>query len=400
MKPRHDRTPEVNKLQGEYLSSSLNHTWTIDITKIKTKFYWFLIMDLASRRVVAYNCSNHDYTTIQAINIFEKALLLETLVKPVRPVQSVHTDSAGIFLAKEWKKFLEVNQIEPSSAGSKTMQNQVSERFNRTFKKILRKFLNQRLNKPNNKTSTFQLIVEYTKYNFEKLQVLTDEIILYYNTERPHQHLNHLTPDNWALKARNAPDHKFILKEKESFDQSESMVLATKEIEPLINKDQIHQTNPIDLLTRYDIVPFVPLSKNDNSMQAKLIREYRNNIGVLNLRESVAQNKIDLSTIDVLTKNTFEDLSQNNENWERNVKYLETLVLLNQVLLYNLEELKNTTQDLKDQTQDLKDQNDELLLMNQYLVQKAHELEEKERLVLERKTKRQSARKLERRVKN
>lgn len=393
MKPRHDRTPEVNKLQGEYLSSSLNHTWTIDITTIKTKFYWFFILDLASRRVVAYNCSNHDYTTIQAIDIFEKALLLETTVKPSRPVQSVHTDSAGIFLAKDWKQFLEVNQIKPSSAGSKTMQNQVSERFNRTFKEILRKFLNQRLNKPNNKTSTFQLIVEYTKFNFEKLQVLTDEIILYYNTERPHQHLNHLTPDNWALEARNTPDHKFILKEKESFDQSGSMVLATKEIEPLINKDQIHQTNPIDFLTRYDIIPFVPLSKNDNSMQAKVIREYKNNIDVLNLRESVAQNKIDLSTIDVLTKKTFEDLSQKNENWERNVKYLETLVLQNQVLLYNLEELKNTTQHLKDQ-------NDELLLMNQYLVQKAHELEEKERLVLERKTKRQSARKLERRVKN
>lgn len=62
----------------------------------------------------------------------------------------------------------------------------------------------------------------------------------------------------------------------------------------------------------------------------------------------------------------------------------------NKVLLDNLEELK-------EKTDELKTQNDELLLMNNYLVEKAYELEEKERLFRKRQAKRKSAKKLERR---
>lgn len=36
-----NRIAQVNKLQGEYLSSSLNQVWTVDITSIKQKYYFF-----------------------------------------------------------------------------------------------------------------------------------------------------------------------------------------------------------------------------------------------------------------------------------------------------------------------------------------------------------------------
>jgi hypothetical protein len=102
-----DRNLEVNKLQGEYLSSKLNQVWTMDITSIKLKYYFLFIMDLASRRIVYHDVSQHDYTSDEIIYVFEKALKLEGMVEPPRPVEYVHTDSAGIFLSVEWKEFSE-----------------------------------------------------------------------------------------------------------------------------------------------------------------------------------------------------------------------------------------------------------------------------------------------------
>jgi transposase InsO family protein/site-specific recombinase XerD len=391
-----DRTSSVNKLQGEYLSSSLNQVWTIDITIIKRKYYWFFIMDLASRRIVGYDLANHDYTSKQAIHILEKALLVEATVKPARPVQYIHTDSAGIFLSNEWKQFLEVNEINSSSSDSKTMQNQVSERFNRTFKTILREELNKRLNKTNKKTNTFQLIGEATKYNFDNLKTFTEDVIVYYNTKRPHQHLNYLTPDTWAFEARRLPDHYFTLQKRKQ-SHTDAVELDSNTSELLINPKPQDNMHPSHLLQTHDIIPFVPLSKNDNSFKAKKIREFKNNIGVLNLRELVSQNKIDVSKFDTSTQKQFQDISQNNQNWERDVKYLETIILQNQVLLFNIEQLQEQTTDLQEQTAELKIQNNELLAMNSYLVEKAQELEQKEILFRERQAKRKSATKLQRR---
>jgi transposase InsO family protein len=109
-----DRNSEVNKLQGEYLSSNLNQVWTVDITSVKQKYYFFFIIDLASRRIVYHDVSPHDYTSSEAIYVFEKALSLEGMVSPSRPVKYVHTDSAGIFVSKEWIEFLSVNNISAS----------------------------------------------------------------------------------------------------------------------------------------------------------------------------------------------------------------------------------------------------------------------------------------------
>jgi transposase InsO family protein len=84
---------------------------------------------------------------------------------------------------------LKRHNIKDSSADSKQNQNQVSERFNKSFKEILRKTLNKRLGKTNNKTNTLQLIGEATKYNFDNVKLLTQEIITFYNTKKPHEHL-------------------------------------------------------------------------------------------------------------------------------------------------------------------------------------------------------------------
>ncbi len=131
----------------------------------------------------------------------------------------------------------------------------------------------------------------------------------------------------------------------------------------------------LDLSEKYEIVPFVPLSKNDNSEEARKIREFKNNVGVLTLLESVKTNKIDLSKFDLSTQNIYDKVAKENKSWQQYVKYLETLMFQNQVLLLNIEELK-------EKTNELKLQNEELLGMNHYLVEKAQQAEEKERSFL------------------
>lgn len=137
----------MNKLQGEYLSSNLNHVSTIDITSIKQKYDFCFILDLASRRIVHYRVSNHDYTAYEAMYVLHEALFKEKSVKPNKKVKFVHTDSGGIFLSEDWKECLKINEIEPSSADSQRNQNQVSERFNRTLKKMLRDYLKNSIKK-------------------------------------------------------------------------------------------------------------------------------------------------------------------------------------------------------------------------------------------------------------
>jgi transposase InsO family protein len=378
-----DRNSKVNKLQGEYLSSSLNQVWTVDITIIKQKYYFFFILDLASRRIVYYDVSQHDYTSAEAIYVFEKALTLENSVEPPQPVKYVHTDSAGIFVSKEWKEFLAVNKILASSADSKRNQNQVSERFNRTFKKILRDRLNVMLNKRNNKTSTFQLIGEATKYNFENLKKLTEELIVYYNSEKPHDHLNDLPPDTWASQARNLPDQTYIFREKKVLSEEGSdVVIDVSEGKELNNIDTLRpevseetlskhskedgkgtRENMLDL-SKCEIIPFVPLSKNDNSEEARILRKYKHNVGNLELIKSVKEKRIDLSQLDPVTQKIYEEVSRDTEHWrETDIRYLETIVLQNQILLSNIEELK---EEFKEKTNELKLQNEELLGMNHY----------------------------------
>lgn len=138
-------------------------------------------------------------------------------------------------------------------------------------------------------------------------------------------------------------------------------------------------------------MPFVPLSRNDNSEEARRIRKYKSNVENLELIDSVEGNKIDLSKLDLLTQQMYEELAKDNKSWrDTNVRYPETIMLQNQILLSNIEELKEKTNELK-----LK--NEELLDMNHYLVEKAQEAEETQRLVIERKQKRQTAKKLQKR---
>lgn len=187
-----------------------------------------------------------------------------------------------------------------------------------------------------------------------------------YNTKKNHHHLNYLTPDAWALEARQFPNQKFILKkdlsnfkinENKLIEESNPIIEMQKEIglkekeelESLVDNDPNLKTKQIEteidsdkssVLKDCEIVALDDLSKNNNSLSAKEIRHYKNNIGILNLIELVESKKIDLSKLDKLTQETYKELSEYTKSWKEDVQYLETIMFQNQVLLVNLKELK------------------------------------------------------------
>lgn len=235
-------------------------------------------------------------------------------------------------------------------------------------------------------------------------------MIVYYNSEKPHQHLNELSPDTWASKARTYPEQTHIFKKKETglskvpdefLELSQEVLIdrieQVKELKSLPYKSLERESKEILAniieLSKYEAIPFVPLSKNDNSTEAKIIKKFKKNLGSLSLIDSVKEKRIDLSELDPVTQKMYEEVSQDTEAWtKRDIRYLETIVLQNQILLSNIEELK-------EQTKELKLQNEELLDMTHYLVETALKAEESKRLVLERKQKRQSAKKLQKKTK-
>lgn len=412
---------EKNKVQGEYLSANLNEVWTIDVTTVNRKYYWFFVIDLASRRIIYYEVSEHDFTATQAVHILQMAINLEESIYPQKPVKMVHTDSGGIFLSKDWKECLMANNIAISSSDSKNHQNQVSERLNLTFKRLLREKLNKELKKVGNKTNTLQLIREATKYNFQNLVAITKDVVDYYNTKKPHDHLKGLTPDAWASEARLLPNKTHILTRKEELsilNESNPVVEVLEKKDVLEHIEVLNlysqqlglelcskDEKPEDILEKmvclnknYSLIPIRGITKNDNSDTAKIIREHKNNVGFINIRNHVEEKKIDLSLMSPEIQTLYGEMLLDHDKWkEVELESLRTILLQNELLLSNVEDLKielrEKTELLQSQNQELLEKNDELLGMNRFLVNKAKEAEEEKRLILANKLKRKNAKK-------
>lgn len=81
--------------------------------------------------------------------------------------------------------------------------------------------------------------------------------------------------------------------------------------------------------------------KNDNSEKVKMIRQYKQKSSWQLLIHHVQEHKIDLSKMDLSTQNIYPHISQDVHSWKQtDVRYLEIIMLQNQILLVNLEELK------------------------------------------------------------
>lgn len=380
--PSPQSNQQVNKLQGMYLTSNLNEVWTVDVTTIFTQYYFLFIIDLASRRIVKYSVQQHDFNSFEAAKLLKEALEHEETVVPTKNVKIVHTDSGGIFLSKDWLSVLEDYNVQPSSSNSKTNQNQVSERFNKTFKKLLREELKKRLGLETIKikTNTRQLIGQATNYSFDNFIQLTKQLVDYYNTIKKHDHIGKLTPDEWASQARHTPGQDYLVQPCQDLVKYTPNPIIEMQDQEAINyiqkaKDYYMIVNPGSKITQidpplffkeikeihknYSIVPFVPLSRDDNSEKAITIRKFKHHIVIKSLRNYFEEKGISISKLDPITRKVFLELEAENKTWEKDdLRILETLMLQNQILLANsqdnlelLFDLRATCQRMADQTE-------------------------------------------------
>ena len=164
-----------NILRQRFNPSELNKVWVCDFTYLRAagRFYYLcVILDLFSRKVIAYKLSSSLNTR----------LAIETLDMAVANRHSssgviFHTDRGCQFTSEEFRKHLdELNIVQSFSAKGHPYDNAVMECF---FKYLKKEETDRRV---------------YSSFDELKLSIF-EYIHSFYNSFRPHSHNNALSPD-------------------------------------------------------------------------------------------------------------------------------------------------------------------------------------------------------------
>jgi len=163
-----------NKLNRQFYPSEPNIAWVSDTTKVwagNTLFSLCVILDLFSRKVIAYRLSSQEnYNLI--MNTFKDAY------ESRHPNAGLifHSDRGIIYTSKEFRDFIHSLKIEQSfSKKANPYDNAVIESFFGTMK-----------------------LEELNSHNFEyydELKECVDKYIEFYNDYRPHSTLKNKTPN-------------------------------------------------------------------------------------------------------------------------------------------------------------------------------------------------------------
>jgi|JFJP01.1.fsa_nt_gi hypothetical protein len=159
-----------------------------------------------------------------------------------------------------------------------------------------------------------------------------------------------------------------------------------------------------DLNKNFDIIPIPGFTKNNNLDTAKIIRKHKSNVGFTNVRDHLENKKIVLSNISPELQTLYGDLLLDHDQWKNKIESLETIGFQNRLLLSDVEKfqrelcertqvLESQNEEVLGQNKELLNKNDELLGMNRYLVAQAKEAEEEKRVILEKRMRRQNAKK-------
>lgn len=166
----------VNKLKRLFNQDEPNKYWVSDVTELKirkNKFYLCVILDLFSRKVVAYRLSTRNNTQL-TINTFKDAYENRNRPKEL----SFHSDQGANYTAYEFKDLLRFLKVEQSfSHKGNPYDNACMESFFSTFKRE-----------------------EYNTKNYNDFDEMEKSIELYmnfYNDYRTHQTLKNKTPNQF-----------------------------------------------------------------------------------------------------------------------------------------------------------------------------------------------------------
>ena len=166
----------VNKLRRVFNQTAPNKYWVSDVTELKVGrniFYLCVILDLFSRKVVAYRLSSQNNTQL-TINTFKDAY--ESRNRPTE--LSFHSDQGANYTAYEFRDLLRSLKVNQSfSHSGNPYDNACMESFFSNFKRE-----------------------EYNAKHYEfldELQANADSYVKHYNGYRPHQTLKNKTPNQF-----------------------------------------------------------------------------------------------------------------------------------------------------------------------------------------------------------
>ena len=185
--------PSFNKLQQNFTQSAPNLFWCGDVTQINindNRFYICVILDLFSRKAIAYRISSRNDESL-TVNTFKSAY--EERDNPEG--LTFHSDQGVNYTSNQYRNLLHSLKVEQSFSKRGTpYDNAVIEGF---FSNMKQDDLNSR--------------------NFEYLDDLKKAVadyIEYYNNDRPHNTLNNKTPNEYEEEYYNNLQSNLEDKEK------------------------------------------------------------------------------------------------------------------------------------------------------------------------------------------
>lgn len=217
-----DKQPSTkDKVLSRYTATHTDELWTIDFTNLKAinNSYWvMIIMDLASRQIIAHNVKKGNsctFTAKEAANLTQEAVLSRQ--KP----KAIHTDQGGQFVAEEFAQYLNAVGITQSLGDRVYVKNpnQVHESTNRTIKlKIREQIRNQALMNQVPRNFAYLDQIEQTS-----VKRLVNNAISEYNDQHSHSSLFKATP-NIAEAVLAKAEIEGVFKE-ENKNKEEKLVL-------------------------------------------------------------------------------------------------------------------------------------------------------------------------------
>lgn len=184
-----------NLLVG-FESTGVNQVWVSDITyyRIGDKFYYLtFILDLYSRFIVGHSTSGNlltNHTTIPAL----KMALRD---RKTHQELIIHSDGGGQYYCKDWLRLTEANHLKNSMCES-VYENAHAERINGTIKN--------------------DYLIHYGPQDYSQLIRMTTKAVMKYNSERPHQSLGNMSPNQFekSLLIRDKVIHSGSKRKKEA----------------------------------------------------------------------------------------------------------------------------------------------------------------------------------------
>lgn len=162
-----------NKLRREFTTDRPNKVWVSDITSINLNYepyYLCTVIDLYSRKVIAYNIADNQETSL-VMKTFMDAYELRN----PKDELMFHSDQGLQYTSYAFRKRLRDFSIKQSfSEPGCPHDNSVAESFFRSFKS--------------------EEVYQHYYKTYEEMEASIDEYMHFFNVERPHMSFNYLTP--------------------------------------------------------------------------------------------------------------------------------------------------------------------------------------------------------------